>query len=211
MSLKKVGLMLVRNPLVLPKLDQFTYDYLRYREHQLAAEARPFTQSFYYRKGTVGESHFIKAQEQVKTGTAQPAEDTLVQLKTAPLESDKEKDMHSLDRSLDKKLYLVVKEKEWVLPSGPVKEGEVLASASENRLAEYFGTKMETWTVGRAPVGHLESGKELTFFLKTHLLAGKIEILNKQFSDYKWLTRQEMEQELKPEYYNQIKDMLSVY
>ena len=63
MLVKRVGLLLTRNPCILPKLEPFTEQYMRYREGQTRDEARPFHSSFYYKKGTIAETRWLEAQK----------------------------------------------------------------------------------------------------------------------------------------------------
>ena len=116
--IKRVGLLLTRNPSILPKLEPFTEAYMRYREGQTRDEARPFHHSFYYKKGTLPESKWLEAQKIEEN--AQPCEDALLKLEMG---GKVETDLTSLNRQLDKKLYLAFKENgKWVLPSKELKD-----------------------------------------------------------------------------------------
>jgi hypothetical protein len=115
----QVGLVLTRNPLILPKMDEFSQAYLDYKE-QLETQ-RPFVESFYFKKGSVLETKWKQAQLLGKL--AQPMEPKLQEFKPPQFDTD----LKSLNRQLDKRLYLVTKDKEWALPSFELKDNEFLA------------------------------------------------------------------------------------
>lgn len=82
---------------------------------------------------------------------------------------------------------------------------------------------MNTWIVGRVPVAHVVVdpvvGKDgavttpgqKTFFLKGRIMAGQADLKGNPFgyTDFKWLTREELEEELKPEYFHGVKNMMA--
>lgn len=53
--------------------------------------------------------------------------------------------------------------------------------------------------------------KKVTFFFKAHIMAGQAKPDVKTVQDFAWLTKQEIQTRVKPEYWNGIKDMLSEY
>jgi len=73
---------------------------------------------------------------------------------------------------------------------------------------------MDTWVVGRIPVGFHErtSRKGLVskiFFLKSHIFAGQVELNPSEYADFLWLSKQEIESKVPSEYWESIRDMLS--
>lgn len=93
---------------------------------------------------------------------------------------------------------------------------------------------MNTWIVGRVPIGHhitkprysnpdegskakedfvptMTAQGEKTFFLKGRIMAGQVDLKKNQFGikDFKWLAKDEMEAAVGPRYYSWIKDMLA--
>ena len=82
---------------------------------------------------------------------------------------------------------------------------------------------MNTWIVGRVPVAHLvtqpvltPSGEiqkkgQKTFFLKGRIMAGQADLKGNPFgyTDFKWLTREELEKELAPEYFRGVRNMMA--
>lgn len=85
------------------------------------------------------------------------------------------------------------------------------------------GVNMNTWLVGRVPVAHLvqepvmgkngevqKKGRK-TFFLKGRIMAGQADLKGNPFgyTDFKWLTREELEKELSPEYFRGVRNMMA--
>ncbi|KAG5984772.1 hypothetical protein E4U55_003284 [Claviceps digitariae] len=139
-------------------------------------------------------------------------------------EADKTGDVRRLDRQLDKTLYLVVKGKDgWQFPADVITKDENLHKTAQRVLDQAAGVNMNTWIVGRVPVAHIvkqplqepdgsitERGLK-TFFLKGRIMAGQANLKNNPFgyTDFKWLTREELEQELSPEYFRCVRNMMS--
>jgi large subunit ribosomal protein L46 len=81
---------------------------------------------------------------------------------------------------------------------------------------------MNTWIIGHVPVGHhvlqpyyvdgkLERPGERTFFMKGRIMAGQANLKGNLFglSDFKWLTKQELEDHVRPKYFSAIRNMLA--
>lgn len=85
------------------------------------------------------------------------------------------------------------------------------------------GVNMNSWIVGRVPIGHyiskprlgsdsaITSQGEKTFFMKGRIMAGQADLKDNAFgvSDWKWLTKQEVEGHVGPKYFSQIKNMMA--
>ncbi|KAJ3087901.1 54S ribosomal protein L17 mitochondrial, partial [Quaeritorhiza haematococci] len=118
----------------------------------------------------------------------------------------------TLNRALDRTLYLVVssdadgQEQRWRFPQVPVQEDMLLHQAAESLLENEFGAQMDTWIVGRVPVGHFvgnkKGGMEKVFFMKGHYLTGNVQLQNRNVKSYAWLTKEELEHILPKDYYN---------
>eukprot|EP00842_Homolaphlyctis_polyrhiza_P006297 jgi/Hompol1/6669/HPOL_000126-RA len=192
-----VGILLKRNPVVLPELSEFQKAYYAYRQEQEQQDAKPFDHTFYYKKGSIPEQRWLTAQSEAASlpnpgnikVIAQPAEEELLKLKVAPrtTEADAKGDLKSLDRALQRTLYLV---------------------AAEARLKESLGAAMETWFVGKAPVGHFKETNNTVFYMKAHIFSGKV-VPSPDIKDHAWMTKEEMAGALEPAYYQQIQDMIS--
>ncbi|KFH48989.1 54S ribosomal protein-like protein [Hapsidospora chrysogenum ATCC 11550] len=139
-------------------------------------------------------------------------------------EADRTGDVRRLDRQLDRTLYLVVKGKDgWGFPADVVPPGENLHECAQRVIDQAAGVNMNIWIVGRVPVAHLvqrpvqkddgsvEKKGEKTFFLKGRIMAGQADLKDNPFgyTDFKWLTREELEKELAPEYFRGVRNMMS--
>ncbi|EEA28639.1 hypothetical protein TMatcc_003008 [Talaromyces marneffei ATCC 18224] len=143
-------------------------------------------------------------------------------------EADKQNDQKSLNRLLQRTLYLLVKTKQgyWKFPSSSVGLEENLRSAAERTLSQSAGINMNTWFVGFHPIGHYSykfkapkpdpASKELiagekTFFLKSRIMAGQADLQanTQDIADFKWLAKEEIQKLVLPQYYSSIKNMLA--
>ncbi|CAH0049266.1 unnamed protein product [Clonostachys solani] len=139
-------------------------------------------------------------------------------------EADKKADVKRLDRAMDRTLYLVVKGKDgWSFPADVIPDGENLHQCAQRVLDQAAGVNMNTWIVGRVPVAHtvkepvrdasggVKSKGEKTFFLKGRIMAGQADLKDNPFgyTDFKWLTREELEKELSPQDFKGVRNMMS--
>lgn len=90
-------------------------------------------------------------------------------------------------------------------------------------LDEAAGVNMNTWIVGRVPVAHVvtkpvlkddgsvEKKGQKTFFLKGRIMAGQADLENNAFgySDFKWLTREELKEVVSEEYWHGVHNMMA--
>ena len=82
---------------------------------------------------------------------------------------------------------------------------------------------MNTWIVGRAPVAHvitkpvfkedssLQRRGEKLFLLKGRIMAGQADLTNNTqgLTDFKWLTREELQALLPENYYKGVRNMMA--
>lgn len=141
-------------------------------------------------------------------------------------EADEKNDVKSLNRLLQRTLYLVVKNKEgqWMFPQDKLNK-ETLKEAAHRILEYSSGVNMNTWIVGNVPIGHhqqnyLEALKtssglsELglkTFFMKARIMAGQADLKDNQLglTDFKWLAKDEIHKQVDSDYWKSIKNMLA--
>ncbi|KAI9894761.1 MAG: 54S ribosomal protein L17 mitochondrial [Vezdaea aestivalis] len=148
-------------------------------------------------------------------------------------EADRKGDKRSLDRKLERTLVLVVKtetakvdeEKEvrgrWMLPAARVLAQESLTEAVERVIESTAGANLLTWLVGHNPVGYfcyefkgknseLEQAGDKTFFLKARALAGQVNLTGNSLglADFAWLTKEEVQAAVSPQYWAGIKHMI---
>lgn len=79
---------------------------------------------------------------------------------------------------------------------------------------------MNTWLVGRVPVAHhvtppqpeLDIRGEKTFFLKGRIMAGQADLTGNLhgLTDFRWLTREELEELLPEKYFKSVRGMMDL-
>ncbi|KAF2001628.1 50S ribosomal subunit L30 [Amniculicola lignicola CBS 123094] len=142
-------------------------------------------------------------------------------------EADEKGDLKSLNRALQRTLYLLVKDREgrWMFPQDKIIGKENLHLAAERILVQSSGLNMNTWIVGNVPIGHHEhnflpgAAKPVdstdigykTFFMKARIMAGQANLTDNKLglADFKWLSREEMEKVVEKKYWHSIKNMLA--
>ena len=162
-------------------------------------------------------------------------------------EADLRADVKSLNRMLQRTLYLLVKDRngQWVFPQDRIAKESLhtvcwiqnqriqfsiiwsnKSQAAERIIIQSGGINMNTWVVGRVPIGHHQydfpvkalqtssNPNELghkTFFMKARIMAGQIDLKLNKFGleDYKWLTKEEVEEQVPKDYWKFIKNMLA--
>ncbi|KAH8801488.1 putative 54S ribosomal protein L17, mitochondrial [Xylogone sp. PMI_703] len=141
-------------------------------------------------------------------------------------EADRKRDVKRLDRKLAETLYLVVQNAKggWGFPTGDLIGRENLHLAAERILVQAAGVNMNTWLVGHAPIGHhiikpyinpetksIEKVGDKVFFMKGRIMAGQADLKGNLFglTDFKWLTKRELEKCVSPKYYSSIRNMLA--
>ncbi|OMH79937.1 Glycogen [starch] synthase [Zancudomyces culisetae] len=150
--------------------------------------------------------------EQDSQEVARKAQDLEIQSRTTA--SDVSNDLRSLERKLDRTLYLLVKyngskEKDWVFPEFDLGQEKSLFKCLVNNVNTQCGGNLDAWIVGRGPIGHFVEKDKKVFFLKAHLLAGSVQLNKKALSDYVWITKQEIQEHVTGDYWSKVKDMLS--
>ncbi|KAJ3302636.1 54S ribosomal protein L17 mitochondrial [Kappamyces sp. JEL0829] len=214
----QVGILLTRKPLELKPLSGFSLDYQLYREARDEAEKRPFSHSFYYKKGALTEDRWLEAQRQNAPHLVQAAEPELWEWdqereanrhKQAEKQKTCDADYTSLDRLSRDSLYLFIKQNNsWKLPDGALLDSQVLDEAAPQVLQSLVGSKMDTWFVGRVPAGHYDTKDATIFYMKAHIMAGKV-VASKNVQEHAWWTKEEAQSKLDPDYYQNVSGMLS--
>jgi large subunit ribosomal protein L46 len=109
--------------------------------------------------------------------------------------------------------------------------------AAQRTMTSICGVNMNTWFVGSHPIGHFvyqfrKAGKtpaspastppappppremtlagEKTFFMKGRIVAGQADITANELGveDFKWLAKEEVQKEVSPQYWANVKNML---
>ena len=132
-------------------------------------------------------------------------------------EADRSNDTKSLERQLSRTLYLLLKDKSgiWKFPNFDLSdELKPLHVHAEDELRLLGGDQMHTWSVSATPIGVLQNEENATaeFIVKSHILAGKFELMaqkNDTFKDYAWLTKDEINEYVPKEYFRSTEFLLA--
>ncbi|XP_057499411.1 uncharacterized protein LOC130783682 [Actinidia eriantha] len=194
-----------RLPVVIPKIDPVVYAF----------------QEFSFRWGQQFRRQY--PDEFLKKSDARGKGDYQIDYVPAPrvTEADKSNDKRSLQRALDRRLYLLLYSNAFGAPNGkPVwhfpekiyESEETLRKCAESALQSVLGDLSHTYFVGNAPMGHMviqpmENAHDLQpfkrFFFKSQLIAtNKFKI--EKCDDFVWVTKDEL-----LEYFPEQADLLN--
>ncbi|KXS17087.1 hypothetical protein M427DRAFT_54743 [Gonapodya prolifera JEL478] len=217
----KVGVILKRDPIVLPRLSPFEEAYFRYKDTAADATAEALPTAFYFKQGSIAEQEFRERGTRGKGPSAAEGNlDSGEVTRTA-----EEGNLKSWNRALDRTLYLVVKKPRqdhaWQFVQGGVESDELLHQGAEREMKEECGEDLEFWLVGKRPVAHhiykystpqLRNGVAYdgakVFFMYGHAFGGQVQPDGKEIVDFAWITKEGLAEYLDPNYYNAIKDVL---
>ncbi|GBC04495.1 hypothetical protein RclHR1_00570051 [Rhizophagus clarus] len=249
------GIVLTRSPQILRDLHPFEREYYLYQQKLEQIHSQPFPQDFYFKKGSIAEKRWNKKKEQDRKNTLSifsnfnnnsdtnkneegeedindeiksfgNVEEEEIKIASRITQDDLNKNLKSLNRALQRTLYLIVKkprdEHAWQFPQGGVNNKESLVRAAARELEEECGNKMDVWFVGRRPIGYykyaypkdfVREDKDIrgsmVFFMKAHIFAGQVQVDQKEIVDFAWVTKQELKEFVSSNYYHAVKDMLS--
>ncbi|EDV25920.1 uncharacterized protein TRIADDRAFT_55493 [Trichoplax adhaerens] len=137
-------------------------------------------------------------------------------------QADEEDDRKSLDRKLAESLYLLVKKSRhqhaWQMPQGQHEGEESLRQTAERELKEECGEQLTVKFLSNAPSAlytykfHKDYQSDhvgaKVFFYKTFYNEGQIVLNTEELEDYAWVTGQEMQDYVTPEYYRFLSKFL---
>lgn len=224
-----------RSPTITRSPSRLEKTFFQYQSRIARALHNPFPYEFYFKQGSPLEAQFNieerKRERQAfgrltrtKWGTteanreaAELAKEEVGRRATRFTEADKQKDLHSLDRRGERNLYLVTRSEDgsWSFPRAAAGKGEFLHQSAERVLYPHCGINIDTWMVGRKPIGFYKPASPsqgpdiVVFFYKMHILAGQVEPKGPFAVDFAWLTKEEIKGHVEREYWHGIKDMLS--
>lgn len=232
-------LLLSRPPTILRSPTPFESAYHAYNSKLQRVLSQPFARDVYFKKGSAAENKFLKEEKERKAATFAEQEDQgarqsassstveasevegqdLYRTVSRTTKADEENRTDSLDRSLDRSLFLLVKGGEmgsqWTLPFTKVdKDGFAsLHKAAPDAVYSLLGKEMDIWMVSNLPVGMLASGKggdDKGFVMRAHILAGQpsSSTATKDI-EFAWLTKEEVQQRVPKEYWESLADLLS--
>ncbi|KDR81382.1 hypothetical protein GALMADRAFT_239249 [Galerina marginata CBS 339.88] len=242
------AIVLNRAPILTRTPTPFEQAYYAYQARIRRTLHNPFPHDFYFKQGTLLETRFNieeRKRERLAFGPAflekediseekrlaniaaveqlaqQEGEGEELMSRTQP--ADLKEDFTSLNRRGQRNLYLLLHTMEnekdtWRFPQGDVEKGQFLHHAAQKDLLAECGNKMDTWIVGKAPIGvhksefpNAEAPERVVFFFKAHILAGQVSPEGKNVQDFAWLTKQEIKTRVDDRYWTSIENILSDY
>ncbi|KAF9475677.1 50S ribosomal subunit L30 [Pholiota conissans] len=242
------AIVLNRAPILTRSSTPFETAYYSYQARIRRALHNPFPYDFYFKQGTLIETRFNleeRKRERLAFGPAflskedvseekraadiaaveqlaqQEGEGEVLMPRTHP--SDTSGDVRSLDRKGQRNLYLLLHVLEngketWRFPLGKVEKGQFLHQAAQKDLYAECGDEMDTWVVGKAPIGvykprqtsaEAQQASEIVFLFKAHIMAGQVKPQGDHIEDFAWLTKEEIKMRVHSHYWDGIKDILS--
>jgi len=235
----QASVIVTRSPTISRSPTKFEKAFFQYQLRISRALHNPFPYEFYFKQGSPLEAQFnIEERKREKKAfgrvskimmesteanreAAELAKEDVEQRAARFTEADRKKHLRSLDRKGERNLYLIINKNLghktcWSFPEGPVQKGEFLHQTAERVLHPECGINMDTWMVGRKPIGLYQPPvaspdvpQTMTFFYKLHILAGHVRPNNTSVIDYAWLTKQEIRTYVEGDYWHGVKDMLS--
>lgn len=172
---------------------------------------------------TIVQEGVPRAVEKGKGSSGEDLKDAMQRPLSRITDADRRGDETRLDRKLNRTLYLCVKREKsgWGFPAGVLEGKENLRDAAERILTQTAGLNMNTWIIGHAPAGHhiispyyneqkLERPGVKTFFMRARIMAGQANLKDNLFglSEFKWLTKQEVEKHVAPRYFSAVRNMM---
>lgn len=238
------GVILCRSPIVTRELTEFEVAFYAYQRHLKSRLSSPFPTDFYFTKGSLASKRWLAgedARQQANSLTPstvasstdgeitgqerelQDQEDVATSVAMSRItDADRKNDTKSLDRKLDRTLYLLLKksrsEHSWQFPQGAVGANEALHESRSRILTTLAGKDMNTWAVGRVPVGVTSydfKSQELgykgnkTYYMRERIFAGQCQLQEGTgIVDFGWFTKEEVEERVSPELWRATNTML---
>ncbi|XP_018579215.1 39S ribosomal protein L46, mitochondrial isoform X2 [Anoplophora glabripennis] len=221
-----------RKPVITPALNDLEQQYKQYLQevefekslkcdHEMKHESEKRAIESLKKGGNFDEEVNLK---QTAQDFVDAANEELAQFKPAEkvTEPDKNNDLKSLERKLDKHLVLVLDQKigdknYFMLPQGVRQDGETLRQTAERVLRENCGDDIKVQIYGNAPCGFYKykypkavqntngAVGAKVFFYFARYVKGQ---LPQEKIDYKWLDRTELQKNLPSAYSNSVSQFL---
>lgn len=140
---------------------------------------------------------------------AEDAEEDVIKPNPRITEADKQNNVKSLERKLDRTLYLVAQTKNgWRFPSVVVNEAETIDEAAKRGIHQLGGPDMNIWNVSHTPAGFFKDGEKREFYVKSHIVQGQFKP-SQDVKDFAWLTKEEISSKVDSKYYQQLEALLN--
>ncbi|KAJ7951201.1 39S ribosomal protein L46, mitochondrial [Quillaja saponaria] len=182
-----------RLPVVIPKIDPVVYAFQEYSIRWQQQYRRKYPSEFLDKSNARGKGDYH------------------IDYVPAPriTEADKNNDRRSLQRALDRRLYLLLNgnaygapsdKPVWHFPEKLYESEETLRKCAESALKSVLGDLAHTYFVGNAPMAHMVSGPSENildstsfkrFFFKSQVIATNKFRIGK-CKDYVWVTKDEL-------------------
>jgi large subunit ribosomal protein L46 len=234
-------MLLSRPPTVLRSPTPFESAYHAYNSKLQQALSSPFPRDLYFKKGSAAETKFLEEEQARKTAAAargtvedsktssseqdeqaarvdeSSSSDILYQTVSRRTKADEEGRTDTLERVLDRHLFLVVKGGDmgnsWTLPYTKVdKMGTaILHKVAPHAVHSILGEELDIWMVTNLPVGVIPShidGSERGYIMRGHILSGHPTPSTKGV-EFAWLTREEIQDRIDEKQWEGIQDLLS--
>lgn len=217
------ALLAVRAPLLLRTPTPLETEYYRFNVSLSDALQQPFPKEHYFKKGSAAESRFdayydaLRKSWDVHEATKSEegsADAALYATQPRTTAADESGDVRSLERALDRTLYLLVKDRAsgaWRFPSKAVPEertaGRSLHVSALAAGEAILGNRVDLWLVSRLPVAVVKDDKQKTYIMRARMLAG-IPAENADV-ELAWLTKEEVAQRVNDAaYWAQVEPLL---
>ncbi|KAK1927709.1 hypothetical protein DB88DRAFT_478955 [Papiliotrema laurentii] len=229
----RASLILSRQPLLTRPQHPLEEAYHTHNRNLRHALSNPLPEHFYFREGSLPHRRYQHAEWQYLKETYGPViagpEPSVGEIpperehEEMPRDHweqvDAERGERSLERKPEEEVFCLVQTKEgnqWTFPEIVLGQGETLDGAIESRITGtngwFDGKTMDTWLVTKKPIGMIKKGKERTYFLKSHILAGEPRLTkDAPWKSYAWLTKSELQARLSEQKQNQWEDVRPVF
>ncbi|WFD33336.1 hypothetical protein MCUN1_000149 [Malassezia cuniculi] len=215
------ALLTVRAPVLLRTPTALETEYYRFNLSLADALQQPFPKDQYFKKGSAAESRFDAyysalrkswdVSEATKSDEGAAGADNAALYATQPrtTAADEKGDTSSLERALDRTLYLFVKQDgAWRLPTKPLPETlgptDSLHASALAAGESVLGNRVDLWLVSRLPVAVIKSASPKTYIIRARVLAG----VPSAGAELAWLTKEEAAKHVDPEYWAHLEPLL---
>jgi len=206
----QVSAVIQRCPVITPDKNPFEEAHEEYADNIYREKTRPFPEA---------------ALQQFNLNLVK--EDEFVLFAPRVTEADKLNDRKSLERALQRTLYLIVHQDGiWKFPTNSVEDQELLPSAGDRLVKEFFDgrsfdekitnkTRLRYERNSNQPVAvFVPSESDLKKYKKTYFynyerLTGDLTIDKKRITDHFWLTREELSEYFEKSYLQQLSPLFT--
>ncbi|CAI5496360.1 unnamed protein product [Closterium sp. Naga37s-1] len=115
--------------------------------------------------------------------------------------ADEANDVRSLQRALDKRLYLLLKgpslagqsgSDTWHFPEKLYEGEDSMRQCAERAAASSLGSSLDLYFVGNAPCAHAPMAAATAFFFRAHVLGGDFQPAAGTIKDFAWVSKAEI-------------------